>query len=223
MWSWEGPELSVIGGGFKRGSSGEDLSAGCDTGTNSADRWRPLGVESSLDDKWPACVFVCKIECQTIFTYHWVRSFLEFALDIQPGTHSLLSLVSCFAPASLSSHLSLFSLILTSTASPPHLSNPSLPSPPLLQRSQQYLPSLSASHITLPDKRGEGPDWQEPQINLQAMMPFLGWWNSLYTIWRDREWRLGASTGDGVRLCYLCNYRERPWSFSVSFCLPWSK
>lgn len=28
----------VIGGGFKQGSSGEDLSAAGDTGTNSADR-----------------------------------------------------------------------------------------------------------------------------------------------------------------------------------------
>ena len=64
----------VTGGGFKRGSLGEDLSAVCDTATNSANRWRPLGVESSLDDKWLVCVcvcmYVCKIGCQTIFTYH---------------------------------------------------------------------------------------------------------------------------------------------------------
>lgn len=97
----------VIGGGFKRGSLGEDLSAACDTATNSADRWRPL--RSGVQSGWRmACVWVCKIGCQAVFTYHWVRSFS----DIQLGPDSPLP------RDSLTSHLSVLSLMAPSPSSP---------------------------------------------------------------------------------------------------------
>lgn len=193
----EGPTFFVMGLDLNKG---EDLSGGCDTGTNSADKWRPLCRV------WSGWQIGSLSVCMCVY-----RIGYSLITESGPSLNLLLTPI-CFCNLLLlfGSYLLSFSLshFIPPYSRPHLLSSSSLDSISLASR----LPIICGQI-----REKKAPTDRKPKLIYKQWCPFpVLMEQSLYNM-----------KGEGVTpwslCCYLCNYRERPWSCPVSGCLPWSK